>query len=218
MCAFVLISIVFNVLLIFQNHAIKADLEKLEDTSTPQIYTLGSAFFYNDPFYKKYDVGLGKTYYQISSSKKIFAEGIKEGSDPRITNMGGKSGGIVKLELGCGSNCNNVQYFDIFEDNTSEVFFVAGLFADYVDPYGNQLIARFDYRDTEPPKNILIIQDIFDNTAFYGEIARNYADFVDPGVRMLFLNENQLYIEYVVTNQDDEKGTYRTKTEIIDFR
>ena len=224
-CAFLVIGFVFDILLIVQISALKMDLDKTEkesvslnDGSPPLVYVPGSRYFYNDPFYKMYDVGVGRTYYQISSGRKIFAEGIKEGSDPRITTLGGKSSGIVRLELGCGSNCNQVQYFDIFEDKTSEVFFVAGLFADYIDPFGNQLIARFCYRDKAPPKNILVIQDVFDDTVFYIEIARDFADFVDPGVNMLFLNENQLYVEYSVLRSDDEDDEYDTKTEIIDFR
>ena len=213
--ALIVVLVMSNFVLITQLIKIKSEFSNLKnDADSERIVYYDSKYYQNDPYYRIIDVEPGRTYYQISANNTIFAEGVKSGSDPRIASMGE---GIVKLDLGCGTNCMHIQYFDVYNDRTSEVYFSAGEYGDYVD-LKNNLIAYFSLNVVDGTmKHILVIQDVFNKDTFYTEIERNYADAITPGIKMVFLNGNQLYIEYM-TQESNASFNYGATSEIIDFR
>jgi len=202
--------------------SIKSELTQLENIilqndngSENIIINFDDRFFINDPVYRIYKLSLEKYYYQIGFKGKILAEDIIYRS-PNITYMGGRNG-IVKFELGCGTNCLNIQYYGVYNDGSiSDVFFSASAYGDYIN-YDNNLIAYFIWQEEEPQKHILVIQDIFDTNDFYIEIERDFANVISPGISMVFLNDKQLYAEYMISKADDLYD-WDTTSEIINFR
>ena len=186
--------------------------------STADFLTNYDRYMVHDPLYRIEEVALGKYRYSIGTKLKVYAEGIKEGTEPEISYVGN---GIIRLFLGYGTNCFTVQYFDVWNDRTSETFSVYSNYADICfSPSSSEcLLATFDF-----PRNVLVIRDIFDPQGFYAEIDR---DFVYAGAyQLLLLNETDLYVDADVFEAGysakqlsaGERVETRRIREIISFR
>jgi hypothetical protein len=102
--------------------------------------------------YQIYEVEPGEYHYRISFGKNVYAEGVSYGRIPEINSVEG-AGLVIKLFLGCGSNCGSVQYFDVYEGKTSEKYFIYSMYSEYSDvDTGEHLIAYFDFPHNVGPK------------------------------------------------------------------
>ena len=129
---------------------------------------------------------------KITSGDTILTEGTRDTPAPIITNSGYP---ILRLELGCGTNCLNVQYFNVTTKESSEVFFVPSIYADYTDDDGNALIAYFDYADESAEDTVLVVRSIFDGEII-SKINREFISPLNPANTLIFLNENNIYVAY----------------------
>ena len=162
------------------------------------------------PIYQIYELGLQDYRYRIGTKNKTFVDDVKHGSGPQIDSIGSGSG-IVRLFLGYGTNACSIQYFDVWGDKTSPVFHPYTLYADYADDLKEEyLIAYFDVASFG--KKELTITDIFGEQRFKTIIER---DFAAPTCnRMVFLNENEIYLDYNVRIDDQLSNV----CEVVKFR
>lgn len=181
--------------------------------------TNSKKYIIQTPLYQVYEKDLQKYSYKIGIGTKVFAEGIKNGTEPQIEEI---DNGIIRLFMGFGTNAFSVQYFDIWGDRTSKVFSPYSIYADYTDSKGC-LIAYFPAPDTSS-KNALLIKEIFNDDGFSTEIDR---DFISNTCNELkFLNENEIYLDYDILadgySKDDlisgRHVEFKNIREVIKFR
>lgn len=160
------------------------------------------------PLYQIYEQSSQDYRYRIGTENKIFVDDVKHGTEPQIEDIGN---GIIRLFLGYGTNAFSVQYFDIWGDKTSSVFNPYSVYADYADASkGEYLIAYFDVSSFD--KKSLTITDIFGEQGFKTTVERDFASATCN--RMVFLNENEIYLDYDVFT-DDRLSNVR---EVVKFR
>lgn len=190
----------------------------LSACNSNNITTIPSDYLENDnsdkyiiqtPFYQIYEQGLQDYRYRIGTGNKIFVDDVKYGTEPQIEDIGN---GIIRLFLGYGTNAFSVQYFDAFGDKTSSVFNPYSIYADYADTSkGEYLIAYFDLSSFNDKKSF-IITDIFGDQGFKTTVERDFESATCN--RMVFLNENEIYLDYDVFT-DDQLSNVR---EVVKFR
>lgn len=174
-------------------------------------------YMINTPLYQIFEEETSEYHYKIGTAKKVFAEGVYY-REPYIDNI---HNGIIRLFQGAGTNASTVQYFDVWKDRTSKPFFIYSVYADYVDEKKTEecLLAYFDF-----PRNILIIEDVFDEQGFSTEIDRAFISATCN--RLIILNENEIYLDYDVFTDgysgydlfEGNQVMFRNMREIIKFR
>lgn len=158
--------------------------------------------------YQIYEKSAQEYQYRVGTENKTFVDDVKRGTEPQIEDIGN---GIVRLFLGYGTNAFSVQYFDIWEDKTSLVFNPYSVYADYADTSkGEYLIAYFDV--SSPEKKGLTITDIFGEQELKIIVERDFA--LATCNRMVFLNENEIYLDYDVFTDNH----LRNVREVVKFR
>lgn len=158
--------------------------------------------------YQIYEQSTQEYRYRIGTENKIFVDDVKHGTEPQIEDIGN---GIIRLFLGYGTNAFSVQYFDIWGDKTSLVFNPYSVYADYADTSkGEYLIAYFDVSSFE--KKSLTITDIFGEQGLKIIVKRDFASATCN--RMVFLNENEIYLDYDVFTNDSLSNV----REVVKFR
>ena len=200
--------------------------ESIEDTRDEVKGFIKNRYIINDVFYQIIDLSteeqpFGPYYYKIEMNKKVFAEGVKERTEPEIDYI---STGVIRLFMGFGSNAFSLQYFDVWNDRTSEVFSPYAGYADYADSKTNEcLIAYFKFPSASG-KNVLLIRDIFDEHGFSVEIDRGFISATCNNI--IILNENEIYLDYDVfadgySNDDLIAGNpveFKNIREVVKFR
>ena len=154
-------------------------------------------YIVNDPLYQIIELSteeqpFGPYYYKIGTSKKTFAKGTHN-REPRIDVIGD---GIIKLFMAFGSNAFSLQYFDVWNDRTSEDFAPYATYADYVDTKTGECLVAYFGEVRSYGENVLLIKDIFNKQGFSTEIAKGF--FSATCNRITFLNENEIYLDYEV--------------------
>ena len=190
--------------------------ENIEEIRNQIKESIGSRYIVNDPLYQIIDLStkkqpFGPYYFKISTSKKVFVEDIKP-REPRIDNIGD---GIVRLFQAFGSNAFSLQYFDVWNDRTSEIFSPYTIYTDYIDIESKEhLVAYFDFPRSSK-KNTLLIKDIFDEQGFSMEIDRG---FISPTCnKLIILNANEIYIDYDVF-ADEYSNEYLREDKFVDYK
>ena len=137
---------------------------------------------------------------------------------------------MLKLELSYGSNARTVQYFDVRNGLTSEVFDIASAYADFFafDSYNDSaFIAYPDVDDKvhyhETANVHVIVADVFNGDEY--RIERDFISLLTGVNNMVFLSSNELYIDYEIidgaTREErfsENKGTIENVREIVNFR
>jgi len=134
---------------------------------------------------------------------------------PELTHI---MGSVVRVSYPCGSNCNELRYYDASNEVASEYFLwpFFGVNPEFVEDYSTgdikALIVYSDYSD-ERDKTLTIIRSIFDDS-FYLEIEEGfYSASIFGMYNAIFLNENELLVEYYNLENDE----YIKKRAIIIF-
>lgn len=197
------------------------DIESSNGESSSDLLIMDSEkYIIQTPLYQVYEEELQEYRYKIGTSKKVFAEGVKDGTEPKIDDIGN---GIIRLFMGFGTNAFSVQYFDVWGDRTSKVFFPYSIYADYADPKTKEcLIAYFAFPDTS--EKVLLIKDIFNEQGFSMEVDRGFISATCN--RLIFLNENEIYLDYDIladgySNDDLIAGNpveFKNIREVVKFR
>jgi len=143
--------------------------------------------------------------YEIGYAENILASNTSEWHTPKISKRNSQ---IIRLELGGGSNSNRVLYFDLWDGSISSEFNMMSYFADYVDsdyPFNDtrKAMVAFPYYLHESHKTIVVIRNIFDNN-FYLEIDEGFMTVLGGINNMLFLNENNLFIDYNIETSESD--------------
>ena len=196
----------------------KSDNEKISSGSSK---TENEKYIIQTPLYRIYEEGLQKYRYKIGTDKKVFSKGVKNGTEPKIDNI---ENGIIRLFMGSGTNNFSVQYFDVWGDKTSKVFYPYSIYADYADSKTKECLIAYFESPGDYGKNILLIKDIFNEKGFSAEVDRGFISATCN--RLVFLNENEIYLDYDVladgySNDDLIAGNpveYKNIREVVKFR
>jgi len=140
--------------------------------------------------------GVGALYeYEITSWYGItMSFGSNMHEYPTITQLDGE---ILRLDIVSGTNYREIQYFDLNNQFTSEVFFVPSIYTDYLDLYNEQyLVAFFDFLDyPERCETVLKIVNIFDGSVI-AEIDRGFAYLTSAAETLILISDKEVYVEY----------------------
>ena len=183
------------------NHENNSENELSDQNS--QITIDESKYIIQTPFYQIYEEDLRKYKYRITSGKDVLVEDIKTGTEPQIEDKGD---GIVRLFLGFGTNAFSVKYFNVYDKKISEEFNPYTIYADYVDTKEKECYIAY-FKPEEKPK--LYIRGFFESSGFSNELDLNFS--MATCEKLIFLNENELYIEYIDNNSESIKKVVNFK-------
>ena len=169
-----------------------------------------SKYIIQTPFYQIYEVGLQKYKYRITSGKDILVEDFKTGTEPQIEDKGD---GILRLFLGFGTNAFSVKYFNVYNKTVSEVFNPYSIYADYINTKTKEYYIAY-FKPEEKPK--LYINGFFDSSEFSNELDLNFS--MATCDKLIFLNEEEIYIEYIDNDSKNIKKVVNFKNWIIKQR
>ena len=155
------------------------------------------------PFYQIYEEDLQKYKYRITSGKDVLVEDIKTGTEPQIEDKGD---GVLRLHLGFGTNAFSVKYFNVYSKTVSQEFNPYTIYADYIDTKENQYYIAY-FKPEEKPK--LYINGFFDSSDFSTELDLDFS--MATCEKIIFLNENEIYIEYIDTHAESVKKVVNYK-------
>lgn len=162
-----------------------------------------SQYIIQTTFYQIYEEDLQKYKYRITSGKDILVEDTKSGTAPRIEDKGD---GIVKLHLGFGTNAFSVKYFNVYDKTISEEFNPFSIYADYINTKTKEYYIAY-FKPEEKPK--LYIKGFFDCSEFSNELDLNFS--MATCEKLIFLNEEEIYIEYIDNNSETIKKVVNFK-------
>ena len=169
-----------------------------------------SKYIIQTPFYQIYEVGLQKYKYRITSGKDILVEDFKTGTEPQIEDKGD---GILRVFLGFGTNAFSVKYFNVYNKTVSEVFNPYSIYADYINTKTKEYYIAY-FKPEEKPK--LYINGFFDSSEFSNELDLNFS--MATCDKLIFLNEEEIYIEYIDNDSKNIKKVVNFKNWIIKQR
>lgn len=149
------------------------------------------------PFYQIYEEDLQKYRYRITSGNDVLAEDIKTGTAPEIEDKGE---GILKLHLGFGTNAFSVKYFNVYNNTVSEEFNPFSIYADYINTKTKEYYIAY-FKHEENPK--LYINGFFDSSEFSTELDLDFS--MATCEEIIFLNEKEIYLEYIDSNSESIK-------------
>lgn len=155
------------------------------------------------PFYQIYEEDLQKYKYRIASGKYILVEDTKTGTAPQIDDKGD---GIIRLFLGSGTNAFFVKYFNVYDKTVSEEFNPYTIYADYINTKTKEYYIAY-FKPEEKPK--LYINGFFDSSEFSSELDLNFS--MATCEKIIFLNERELYIEYIDSDSKNIKKVINYK-------
>ncbi len=162
-----------------------------------------SKYIIQTHFYQIYEEDLQKYKYRITSGKDILVEDTKFGTEPQIEDKGD---GVVKLHLGFGTNAFSVKYFNVYDKTISEEFNPFSIYADYINTKTKEYYIAY-FKHEEKPK--LYINGFFDSSEFSNELDLNFS--IADCEKLIFLNEEEIYIEYIDNNSEIIK-------KVVDFK
>ncbi len=155
------------------------------------------------PFYQIYEESPQTYKYRIAIGNHTLIEDIKTGTAPEIEEKGN---GIIRLFLGNGTNAFAVKYFNVYEKTASNEFHPYTIYADYTDTVKKEYYIAY-FQPEEKPK--LYIKGFFESSDFSNELDLNFS--MATCEKLIFLNETQLYIEYVDNNSNSVKKVVNFK-------
>ena len=154
-------------------------------------------------FYQIYEEDLQKYKYRITSGNDILVEEVKIGTAPQIEDKGE---GVLKLHLGFGTNAFSVKYFNVYNKTVSQEFNPYSIYADYINTKTKEYYIAY-FKPEEKPK--LYINGFFDSSEFSTEL---YLDFsMTTCEKIIFLNEKEIYLEYIDSNSESIKKVVNYK-------
>lgn len=162
-----------------------------------------SKYIIQTPFYQIYEDDLQKYKYRITCGKDVLVEDIKTGTEPQIEDKGD---GIIRLFLSFGTNAFSVKYFNVYDKKGSEEFNPYTIYADYVDAMEKEYYIAY-FKHEEKPK--LYIKGFFDCSEFSNELDLNFS--MATCEKLIFLNEEEVYIEYIDNNSETIKKVVNFK-------
>lgn len=162
-----------------------------------------SQYIIQTTFYQIYEEDLQKYRYRITSGNDILVEDIKTGTAPQIEDKGE---GVLKLHLGFGTNAFSVKYFNVYDKTISEEFNPYSIYADYINTKTKEYYIAY-FKPEEKPK--LYIKGFFDCSEFSNELDLNFS--MATCEKLIFLNEEEIYIEYIDNNSETIKKVVNFK-------
>lgn len=169
-----------------------SDTENVSSTVEMQSYINTDKYIIQTPFYQIYEEDLQKYRYRIVYGNDVLVEDIKTGTEPQIDDKGD---GVLKLHLGFGTNAFTVKYFNVYDKTISEEFNPYSIYADYINTKTKEYYFAY-FKPEEKPK--LYINGFFECSEFSTELDLGF----DMGTceKLIFLNETEIYIEYIDNN------------------
>lgn len=201
--AILLLSLLLVISLCACNTNSITDAENNLSIEETQSHTNTNKYIIQTVFYQIYEEDLQKYKYRITSGKDILVEDTKYGTAPQIEDKGD---GIVKLHLGFGTNAFSVKYFNVYDKTISEEFNPYSIYADYINTKTKEYYIAY-FKPEEKPK--LYIKGFFDCSEFSNELDMNFS--MATCEKLIFLNENELYIEYIDNNSESIKKVVNFK-------
>lgn len=183
------------------NYKIDNDSELPVENSKSEIDT--SKYIIQTPYYQIYEEDLQKYKYRITSGKDILVEDTKSGTAPQIEDKGD---GIVKLHLGFGTNAFSVKYFNVYDKTISEEFNPHSIYADYINTKTKEYYIAY-FQHEEKPK--LYIKGFFESSGYSNELDLNFS--MATCEKLVFLNETEIYIEYIDNNSENVRKVVNFK-------
>ena len=162
-----------------------------------------SKYIIQTPFYQIYEEDLQKYKYRITSGNDILVEDIKTGTAPQIEDKGE---GVLKLHLGFGTNAFSVKYFNVYDKTISEEFNPYSIYADYINTKTKEYYIAY-FKPEGKPK--LYIKGFFDCSEVSNELDLNFS--MATCEKLIFLNEEEIYIEYIDNNSETIKKVVNFK-------
>ena len=199
--------LIISVILILSFSACGTSYETNSENDLPvensQSDIVTSQYIIQTTFYQIYEEDLGKYRYRITSGNDILVEDIKTGTAPQIEDKGG---GILKLHLGSGTNAFSVKYFNVYNKTISEKFHPYSIYADYINTKTKEYYIAF-FKPEEKPK--LYIKGFFESSGYSNELDLNFS--VATCEKLIFLNETEIYIEYIDNNSENVRKVVNFK-------
>jgi len=155
------------------------------------------------PFYQIYEEDLQKYRYRITSGNDVLVEDIKTGTEPQIEDKGD---GILRLHLGFGTNAFTVKYFNVYDKAISEEFNPYSIYADYINTTAKEYYMAY-FKPEEKPK--LYINGFFDSSEFLTALDLDFS--MATCEKLIFLNDTEIYIEYIDSNSRNIKKVVNFK-------
>lgn len=172
----------------------------IEDTQSD---TNTDKYIIQTPFYQIYEEDLQEYRYRITSGNDVLVEEVKTGTEPQIDDKGD---GILRLHLGFGTNAFSVKYFNVYDKTISEEFNPSSIYADYINTKTKEYYIAY-YKPEEKPK--LYIKGFFESSGYSNELDLNIS--MATCEKLIFLNETEIYIEYIDNNSENLK-------KVVDFK
>ena len=154
-------------------------------------------------FYQIYEEDLQKYKYRITSGNDILVEEVKIGTAPQIEDKGE---GVLKLHLGFGTNAFSVKYFNVYNKTVSQEFNPYSIYADYINTKTKEYYIAY-FKPEEKPK--LYINGFFDSSEFSTELDLDFS--MTTCEKIIFLNEKEIYLEYIDSNSESIKKVVNYK-------
>ncbi len=170
-------------------------------------------YLINTPFYSIEEVGLGEYSYKIFNGDKVYIEKTKTGTEPKIAEVEDADDNVLRLFTAYGTNAFKVQYFDLTNDRTSREFAPWANYTDIWCENGDILIAYVTKTD-DTKETIVLIESVFDEKGICFAIERDFA--TDSLEKLIFLNENEIYLAYETYSSDT--GSTEFVNESVIFR
>ena len=162
-----------------------------------------SQYIIQTTFYQIYEEDLQKYRYRITSGNDKLVEDIKTGTAPQIEDKGE---GVLKLHLGFGTNAFSVKYFNVYDKTISEEFNPYSIYADYINTKTKEYYIAY-FKPEEKPK--LYIKGFFESSGYSNELDLNFS--VATCEKLVFLNETEIYIEYIDNNSENVRKVVNFK-------
>ena len=162
-----------------------------------------SKYFIQTPYYQIYEEDLQEHKYRITSGKDILVEDTKSGTAPQIEDKGE---GVLKLHLGFGTNAFSVKYFNVYDKTISEEFNPYSIYADYINTKTKEYYIAY-FKPEEKPK--LYIKGFFESSRYSNELDLNFS--MATCEKLVFLNETEIYIEYIDNNSENVRKVVNFK-------
>lgn len=162
-----------------------------------------SQYIIQTTFYQIYEEDLQKYRYRITSGNDILVEDIKTGTAPQIEDKGE---GVLKLHLGFGTNAFSVKYFNVYDKTISEEFNPYSIYADYINTKTKEYYIAY-FQPEEKPK--LYIKGFFESSGYSNELDLNFS--MATCEKLVFLNETEIYIEYIDNNSENVRKVVNFK-------
>jgi len=193
----------------------------IEKCELPEIITVGveseneaevdsRTYYFITPYFRLWEVNDdGENRWQYEITKPYSNSVVFTGAhyrQPTITHI---AGNVVRVSCPYGSNSNELRYYDTQNEVASECFLWPYFCVnpEFVEDYSTgdlkALIVYSDYCDKRN-KKLTIISSIFDDS-FYLEIEEDFYSASAMGIyNAIFLNENELFIEYFIFENDEQ--------------